>query len=182
MSEIVARTGWPASPKTSHVQFRPVCDVWAVPGIKRELVGGAGALGDAWRELREKVDQIIEEEKKDKKSGRRRIQHDWLLLFTGYVLSKQPEMQEFWKNSSFNVSWAEAGFDISKKPCDRTLWNRFTELENPKIVAASAEVADRFIANAMHHDPEIGRVVHIYFSGWHSRADCRRGSTASTGR
>ena len=85
-------------------------------------------------------------------------------------MSKQPEMQEFWKNSIYNGFWIEAGFDLDPKPSHGTLWNRFTELEKPEIVEKVAEIADRLIRNAMNHDPEIGRVWHIDASGLHSRS------------
>ena len=64
-------------------------------------------------------------------------------------MSKQPEMQEFWKNSIYNGFWIEAGFDLDPKPSHGTLWNRFAELEKPEIVAKVAEIADRLIRNAI---------------------------------
>lgn len=43
-------------------------------------------------------------------------------------------------------------------------------MERPEIVAVIAEAADRVIANAMKHDPDIGRVTHVDASGSHSPA------------
>jgi hypothetical protein len=139
--------------------------VWVVQAIKRELIGGAGPVGNLWQELRETIDGICR-----KKEGRRRVQGDWLLLFVGYVMSKQPEMMEFWKNGAYEVFWVEAGFDITKKPSDGTLWNRFTEMEKPEVIQAISAAADQMIRNAMTHDPEIGQVWHIDATGYHSRA------------
>jgi hypothetical protein len=139
--------------------------VWVVRALKQELIGGAGTVGNLWQELTDQINALCR-----KKEGRRRIEGDWLLLFVGYVMSKEPEMMEFWKNECHDIFWVEAGFDISEKPSQGTLWNRFTEMEKPEIVAAISEAADALIQNAMRHDEEIGQVVHIDATGFESRA------------
>jgi hypothetical protein len=73
--------------------------LWIVRAIKRELIGGGGAVGNLWQELRDELDRICV-----KKEGRQRLQGDWLLLYVGYVMSKQPEMQEFWKRRALSAS------------------------------------------------------------------------------
>jgi hypothetical protein len=142
--------------------------LWVVRAIKQELVGGGGPAGNLWQELRDDLAAIIEAEKEC--DGRPRIEGDWLLLFVAYVMSQLPEMSNFWKNEIYDGFWAEAGFDISKKPHYNTLHNRFSELEHPKIVRRIAVAADALVTNAKRNDPEIGRVTHIDATAFHSRA------------
>jgi hypothetical protein len=142
--------------------------LWVVRAIKQELIGGAGPVGNLWQELRDQLDAVIAAKKDN--SGRRRIKGDWLLLFVGYVMSKQPEMMEFWKNEAFDAFWVEAGFDIATKPSEGTLWERFRELEGREFVERGGAAADALIRNAMTHDDDIGCNVHIDSTGFHSRA------------
>lgn len=142
--------------------------LWVFRAIKQELIGGGGPVGNLWQDLRDDLAGIIEGEKQCE--GRPRMEGDWLLLFLAYVMSKQPEMMEFWQNEIFDGFWAEAGFDIAKKPNYNTLHLRFSELENPRIVRRIAAAADALVSNAKRNDPDIGRVIHLDASGFHSRA------------
>ena len=49
--------------------------LWVVRAIKRELIGQAGPLGNAWQELRDHLDAVCQ-----KKEGARRIKGAFLLL------------------------------------------------------------------------------------------------------
>ena len=94
-----------------------------------------------------------------KKEGARRIAGDRLLPFVASVLDKEPEDAGVLEREQ-HTYWIEAGLDLTTKPSHGTVWNRFTELEKPEILAKINEIADRLIRNARTHDPEhAGRSV-----------------------
>jgi hypothetical protein len=99
--------------------------------------------------------------------GRKRGEGSYALLYLAFVCSGIVDIKTFRDRWASSGVWAEAGF-LLWKPNYRTLWLRFTELEDYAHVFE--EVARKLIEQARRHEARIGRHLHIDGSGFTTHA------------
>lgn len=89
--------------------------------------------------------------------GRRRAEGSWVLLYLAFLCSDVIDVKTWCDRWATSAAWSEAGFEAV--PNFRTVWLRFTELE--RHVPAFERAAQKLIQQAMRHDENIGRHVHV---------------------
>jgi hypothetical protein len=88
--------------------------------------------------------------------GRGREPGDWTLPYLAFVISRIPDIQPWFDQSSQQL-WTECGF--SDKPPYSRVYERFTELE--QVGTSFQAAAGRLIRHAKRHDKRVGE--HVMF-------------------
>lgn len=88
--------------------------------------------------------------------GPKRERVEWILLYLDFATSDSVDVQPWYADAEDSLFRA-AG--CSRRPCLRTVRDRFVELE--QLTADLEAAAARLIQNARHFEPRIGMYVHV---------------------
>lgn len=102
-------------------------------------------------------DDLLTETSPDYAGGRRRGEGSYALLYIAFLCSDVIDVKTWCDRWATSAVWAAAGFQ--EVPNFRTVWLRFTELE--RYAGAFESTAQKLIQQAMRHDENIGRHVHV---------------------
>lgn len=110
------------------------------------------------------VRRALAEAKVSHGHGPRRADGDWALAFLAFVVSREPNVQPWYRTAATNAAlWRECGF--TSVPAYQTVWQRFAELEQFPDVFARA--SHHLIDIARRRDPRIG--MHLAVDGTESQ-------------
>lgn len=101
-------------------------------------------------------------------AGAPRMEGRWGLLFFAHIMAGDPDWQHWHNHNKHSPLWELCGFE--HVPSFQTLYLRFSELEQPRYVAAFEQAAHRFVRIAARHVPEAFDFVHTDGTPAHSHA------------
>lgn len=98
--------------------------------------------------------------------GAPRMDGSWGLVFFAHIMTGNPDWQRWYHEAQTSDIWAICGF--AECPSWMTLYRRFSELEEPRYVAAFEQAANRFVRIADRNAPHAFDFVHTDGTPAHS--------------